>query len=209
MANTFSISSPQLLVFNDNGTSFYGADQDWYTQKWQQQAGCGPTVCSQLFWYLSQTKPGYDNLCKYDAQQKEGIALLMHDVWDFVTPGKYGTNSTKLFISGAMKYANEKQVALSSSFLDMRKSKRDEDVQKMAEFVQNSLAQNLPVAFINLSNGKEDILESWHWVVIVGFSPDTMVAECYDNGNRLNVNLKNWLATTLMGGICIAIPHRR
>ena len=132
MANTFSISSPQLLVFNDNRALFYGADQDWYTQKWQQQAGCGPTVCSQLFWYLSQTKQDCGILCKYDAQQKEGISLLMHDVWNYVTPGKYGTNSTKLFISGAMKYANEKQVALSSSFLDMRKSKRDEDVQKMA-----------------------------------------------------------------------------
>ena len=76
-------------------------------------AGCGPTSCSKIMWYLSQTKEQYKGLCTYDGTTYEGFLKLMEDIWSYVTPGLMGVNKLELFEEGAMRYGKDKGYDLS------------------------------------------------------------------------------------------------
>ena len=69
---------------------------------------------------------------------------------------------------------------------------------KVSDFIEKALRRNQPVAFLNLSNGTLDNLDSWHWVTIVSLRGDD--AMIYDQGKARWVHLRQWLETSLMGG---------
>ena len=46
MDGIYSIARPELLTVTQGERSWQGADQLWYTDEWQQKAGCGPTAAA-------------------------------------------------------------------------------------------------------------------------------------------------------------------
>ncbi|MFV0414326.1 MAG: hypothetical protein ACK5L3_13865 [Oscillospiraceae bacterium] len=202
---TAALRQPELFVFTDGASTYYGPDQEWYPEKWQQQAGCGPTVCSQLVWYLSKAAVGGQGLWPAAGQTKEEFLPLMLEVWNYVTPGMQGTNTTGLFSGGAVNYAKARGVSLAPRVFEVGNIISQRSLPGMVDFLVGELADNVPVAFMNLSNGKEDQLESWHWVNLISFNPQTMVAQSYDNGQKLEINMKNWLGTSLLGGGLVSL----
>lgn len=145
-----SLSSPAALNIRDGKQLHQGGAQDWYRDQWQRQAGCGPTNCANLIWYLVKTRRSGDSLCQHNATKKQGFLRLMEDVWQYVTPGRIGVNTTELFIDGVKRYGEAKGIPLKTEALNiapiLRGGRSYDDV---STFITQSLKRNLPVAFLN------------------------------------------------------------
>lgn len=188
-----------LLQVWDGDEEYCGGDQEWYAGKWQRQAGCGPTNCTNVIWYLAQTRESCKTLCSYDASKKANFVKLMDEVWYYVTPGHMGVNSTKIFAEGAEKFGQTKGVVLKANSLPIDPLHSGGRVYtQVEEFITKALESNLPVAFLNLSNGTLENLDSWHWVSIVALRASE--AMIYDQGEARWIDLKRWLETSMMGG---------
>jgi len=216
-----SIRTPSLLQFDGpeekarpaNPPSFqanpkihYGANQQWYTGilgSWQRLAGCGPTNAASLLWYLARTRPGCAGLAPQPAAEQTREVMISHmkTVWPYVKPGMHGVNRTDLFRDGVLRFAVDRGISLAADTLDVPPETGDRpDSAQAAIFLQNALERDLPIAFLNLNSGKETRLESWHWMTITAFAPETLTGWCYDQGTCREFDLALWLETTLRGG---------
>jgi len=196
-----SIQSPGCLKIQDGERVFEGADQEWYSKTWQRRAGCGPTVASMIAWYLSKTRPGCRALSENPDNSKESMLKLMDDVWEYVTPGYRGVNSTGILVKGFKDYANSKGISLRINFLDIGLDKsRRQDYSEIAGFISSAIENDCPVAFLNLHNGEEKVLDRWHWVLLVSFCSGTGKAVIIDQGKSFEIDILLWLSTTILGG---------
>jgi hypothetical protein len=197
-----AIRSPHLLNMHDEtGVCSLGADQAWYPTRWQRQAGCGPTNCAQILWYLAQTRPSLKALAPYGCSQKSQMLSFMEDIWAFVTPGPMGVNRLSTFTSGALAYAQSRGLTLAPHTLDIptRPTFRP-DVRTMVAFIAQAISADLPVAFLNLSNGALHNLDNWHWVTLTAIDPAAGYAQMIDQGGKDSLDLPLWLRTTRIGG---------
>jgi hypothetical protein len=190
------------LTYGD-GVTRYGANQSWYEESFQRRAGCGPTSAAHLIWYLAGAHAGCAALCPAAGGErtKDNFLPLMQNLWTYVTPGPMGVNTTVIFTEGARRYGADRGVPIDARALPVPvfPSMRP-DAKEAARFLTDALSKDLPVAFLNLSNGSLANLDSWHWVTFVAFEPESFGALMYDNGNRQEIDLKEWLGTTLLGG---------
>jgi hypothetical protein len=71
-------------------------------------------------------------------------------------------------------------------------------------FLEGALQQDSPIAFLNLCNGDEKNLQSWHWVTIIAleYSEDGNSAfiDILDEGLIKKIDLLLWYKTTTHGG---------
>lgn len=207
MSQSAALHSLSLLkIAKADGGFCYGPNQEWYQHIWQRKAGCGPTTCSQLIWYLSRTRAGYQGLCPHDGSTQAGFLQLMEEVWDYVTPGRHGVNTTGILTEGALGYGRERHLELGCQVLEIPEAPGERPTSEvMADFILGALEQDRPVAFLNLSNGMVQNLDAWHWVTLVAFSRESFLAEMYDNEERDQIDLEMWLRTTTGGGGFVAL----
>lgn len=207
LTKAVAIQSPKVLTISDQGRSMsFGAQQEWYASWIQRMSGCGPTTCSNLFWYLAATRPQYERLCETNGSDKKGMKKLMNIVRDYVKPGIQGVNNTTLFVKGAKKYGQERGIALTADVLNVPAPWTERpDCEQMAAFLRGALKRDLPIAFLNLSKGDVDNLESWHWVTLTAVDEAGRYAEMYDQGRRDMIDMELWLKTTTKGGGLVAL----
>lgn len=201
-----SIQSPKLLHIQKSQAISYGAHQAWYLKWKMRKAGCGPTAASNLLWYLVATRPEkagalYDG----NGSRHDGMLTLMEDVCKHIKPGLLGVNKASMFTSGAIRFGEERGVSLSPRVLEVpaEKQKRP-NADEVRVFLTCALGDNLPVAFLNLSNGGVHNLEAWHWVTLVSLDGN-LQAEIYDQGRRQNIDIDLWLSATSLGGAFVAL----
>lgn len=201
MGQEIGILHKDLFEISDGIQTYHGPNQSWYETQWQRSSGCGPTTCSNLMWYLSRSKKEYESLCSYNGQDYEGFLNLMNEVWNCVTPGYMGVNTTKLFADGALSYGEKKGVSLKVHTLEMpgilHSEKKEEEV---FSFLETALKNDKPVAFLNRSNGRLKNLESWHWVTITSLLREKKIVEIYDQNKIVEIDLGLWLDSSLYGG---------
>ena len=194
----------EVLEIYEGNTLYYGGNQEWFSDSWKRRAGCGPTSFANLICYLSKTHAGYEALCPYDTTGKSGFVQLMENSWRFVTPGSKGVNTTDIFSDGAKGYGDEKGVALMAESLVVAPlHSGTRSYKDISGFVVQALKRRLPVAFLNLSNGILNNLDSWHWVTIVALrGGDALI---YDQSKAKWINFQLWLSTSIMGGGFVTI----
>lgn len=193
------IKNPELLRIRRYGVNNHGADQAWYGSSVQRYSGCGPTVCSNILLYYIKSEYFHLNIDSYEPEDNEYIFELMNMVWDYVTPGTMGLNSTKMFKEGLTELTQVKGLSLDIKIMDIPKMRNVRpSYNKVYNFITDLIEKDNPVAFLNLSNGNQNKLESWHWVMITGI--DNEKVEIYDQGKKKYINLKQWCETTLLGG---------
>lgn len=196
-----TLQAPELLHIRHQAELTYGANQLWYGDGWQRRAGCGPTVSAHLLWYLSQTRPGCQALCPRDGSRREGFLQLMEEVWQYVTPGVMGVNSTGILTHGVARFGADRGVALHCRALDVPALPQlRPSLEELEEFLTNALDRDLPVAFLNLSNGTLQNLDNWHWVTLVEYDREDHHARMYDQSVQSRIALDTWLRTTTLGG---------
>ena len=202
---SISIQNIDLFQIRDetNGTVYYGCSQEWYRTKWQRMGGCGPTTATNLIYY--RLRSGAGNAENEFPSTKSSCLSLMEEVWDYVTPTLRGVSTTKLFCKGVMAYADSKAVKITPSVVDVPRNREQRpDFVELLAFLDGSLRNDLPVAFLNLDNGAEKRLDSWHWVTIAGleYAPDGTEAavSILDEGMIKKIDLLQWFRTTSLGG---------
>jgi hypothetical protein len=202
---SISINNIDLFQIREetSGAVYYGCSQEWYRTKWQRMGGCGPTTATNLIYYHLRSCAG--NTENAFQPTKSSCLALMEEVWDYVTPTLRGVSTTKLFCKGVMAYAEKSAVKITASVVDVPKSRAQRpDFGELLAFLDESLKNDLPVAFLNLDNGAEERLDAWHWVTIAGleYAPNgtEAVVDILDEGMIKKINLLQWFRTTSLGG---------
>lgn len=193
-----AISNLDLLKVADESTEiYYGCNQEWYSTEWQRHSGCGPSVAANIVFYL-------EGLGK-TSNKKATMLLLMEESWGYVTPTSEGIPTTKMFCDAMKLYALAKGLQVESGCFDLpAERKRRPLLHNMLNFIDAALLKDVPVAFLNLCNGEEKNLDSWHWVTIISleYAEDSSSAfvNVLDDGVIKKIDLALWYKTTTLGG---------
>lgn len=198
-----SISDPNMLKIMDanSQTTYFGCDQEWYATEWQRCAGCGPSVVSTMLLYLNRLACGAEQ----GPHKKEECVLLMEDVWRYVTPTEHGIPTTKMLYEDVLNYAQSKGLAVQYHVCDIPEDPADRPALiTVLDFIDNALAHDLPVAFLNRCNGDEKNLDRWHWVTIIDLeyeeTGETAWVTILDEGIMKRIDFALWYRTTTQGG---------
>ncbi len=180
---------------------YHGYDQEWFRSYWQRLSGCGPTTASNLLRYLWRSRPGHESDRLPPA--REEALQFQEQVWRLVTPSRRGMPTVKRFYTGLMGYANSVGWPLECHHLEVPPEAEARRANgELAEFLTGALGRDLPVAFLNLCVGDEEILDEWHWVTLVGVElrGEEIFGNILDNGEFSTANLSLWHRTTTRGG---------
>lgn len=190
-----------LKIIDDTGEGcYYGCNQEWYRTKWQRLSGCGPSTVTNIIRYLEAKRHGADiSLSRKDWEK------FMEECWRFVTPTPKGVNTTDLLRSGVSDYTRAKLQTFRTAALDIPKSVSSRPAfGDILRFLDDALGSDTPVAFLNLHNGEEVRLDSWHWVTLVSLEYEAdgsiALAQVLDEGMVKPVDLRLWFTTTRLGG---------
>ena len=202
---TKSISNLDLLKILDEETReiYHGCNQTWYTTVWQRLSGCGPSVASNLIFYLFHAQ--FTSELGLDFVSKRRFLSLMEEIWEYVTPTIKGVSTTKMFFEGVLSFAKTKGLNIQYHVLDMPKNKLNRpNLAEVLNFLDAALSKDTPVAFLNLCNGDEKGLDEWHWVTIISLdhteNGDQIFIDILDEGQIKKINLALWYNTTTKGG---------
>ncbi|MFT4004720.1 MAG: hypothetical protein QM683_03350 [Lacrimispora sp.] len=114
-------------------------------------------------------------------------------------------DKSSMFTDGAVSFGMDRGIALKTRVLEIPSSEKTRpDMKTVLEFLTGAFSDDLPVAFLNLSNGALSNLDNWHWVTLVSVD-EALQAEMYDQGLRQNINLQLWLSTTAGGGAFVVL----
>lgn len=205
---TTSINSiNHIHVTDSTGFEYFGCNQQWYSTFWQRLSGCGPSVATTLLIYLQRSGKIHFAVSGYD--QKD-CKLVMDDIWSYVTPTRHGVNTSDIFCEGIQRFAKDQGFAIACDRLVF--SRFDEPrpaLNEAVQFIADGLAQDCPVAFLNLHNGKVKNLESWHWVSIVGLDHDASLEKVtltiFDGDKADLIDFKTFYETTKKGGALVSL----
>lgn len=197
------IKHPEWLQIETESLNLYGYNQDWYMTSFRRTRGCGPTAAAMLLLYLNKRE---SEPLPYKSHSISSITEVLERVWDFVTPGwLLGLNSTKKFCKGVdaltryygLHWRCRRLSVTASSF-------RRASLSEVVNFIEDGIASDCPIAFLNLHKGGVTVIESWHWIVLVSLfydaSHNRYIATCYDGGRSITFDLGLWLETTRFGG---------
>jgi hypothetical protein len=197
------IRHPEWLQITTDNPILYGYNQGWYKTSFQRTRGCGPTVAAMLLLYLNRRE---DEPLPYQCYSISTITKVLEDVWNFVTPGwLLGLSSTGKFRRGVEALLgnyglNWRCRQLSLTIFRFKQT----SLLQVVKFIEEGIASDCPIAFLNLHKGQVTELESWHWSVLVSLSYDKgqnrYMATCYDTGRSITFDLGLWLNTTKFGG---------
>ncbi|MDD2214727.1 MAG: hypothetical protein PHR21_09360, partial [Oscillospiraceae bacterium] len=206
-----------------DGQPYYGCDQDWYRDFWQRLSGCGPSVSSNLTYYLARAGrerqaaqtaalcpllTGFTDLQLQQPLPELAFLRHMERLWTYVTPSKHGTYRVNMLVQGVLRLAQDR--GLSPEQLQAHALEVPEEaglrpsLAQIRAFLVAALSQDSPVAFLNLHNGNLDNLDSWHWTLITsvwqGPEPEALTVILSDSGVLRRIDLDLWLKQSLLGG---------
>jgi len=192
-----------LKITDESGESITGGSQDWFDDKWQRLSGCGPTTASNIIWYMTKSDEKFSNLCAQN-RTKADFVRLMESMFTYITPGVRGVNRSSIFKEGLGKYLGDAGADFNIEVLDVPKVKKNRpDFQTAVDFIFSALQRKMPLAFLNLNNGDEADLDSWHWVTVIGASGQYV--RILDRGKIFEMDFEKWLASTTLGGALVYI----
>jgi hypothetical protein len=181
----------------------FGCDQNWYANPWQRAAGCGPTTGANIFYYCARKDPALGALYTYTPPAaQENLLRLMDDVWGCITPGPMGVHTTQMFAAGAGRYAASRGVTLGWEIFDVGAGRGPEHFRGFVAFICGGLAAGRPLGFLNLSGGKLENLQDWHWVNLLSLEEEAGEFFCLaaDEGVAKRLNVSLWYDTSRLGG---------
>lgn len=100
------------------------------------------------------------------------------------------------------KYQDGYDKYLKTSNLSLSKNKililNNSSINEIFNYLFEAINDDHPVAFLNLDNGSENQIDSWHWTTIVSLEKidDTIYVNLCDEGLLKKVNLSNWIKTS-------------
>lgn len=192
-----SLSNIDAFKISDSDTNevFYGCSQDWFGTVWQRLSGCGPSVACNIFMYHGRGS----------VRNKSACAAMMEEVWKYVTPTKGGIHTAEMLRERVAAYGAAKGMTISSAICEVPENiSLRPPKENVASFLEDALSRDIPVAFLNLCNGREKNLDKWHWVTVIAIQTGDpgggLPLWILDRGRIVEINLALWLETTSHGG---------
>ena len=182
------LKNEKYLMIDDQ---YYGCDQEWYKKKWRRKAGCGATSAANLILYNR----------KENTFSQETALKVMDQLWTDITPTIMGVNKSSIFVSGMRNYLKKNQLNFDVIELYFPKNKEARmSYDLLEQFILEALQEDQPISFLNLSNGNQPNLDSWHWTTLTGYEEESKIAMISDGGMCKEINLKSWYKTTKASG---------
>lgn len=202
---------------------WYGPNQEWYSDYWQQLSGCGPVSAALVTAYLARFTdlPNASRLYtgtpalpeKTFNGTPEFITLPsfvshMETLWRYVTPTKMGTWKLSMYEEGIERFAEERGVPLEAESIWIRPAQPQRRSERMFEelrdFVIEGLSRDIPVAFLNYFGGQMRDISNWHWVTVTSArmteDEELVWLTVSDQGMHVEFSLNQWFYTSYGGG---------
>ncbi|MDR2486804.1 MAG: hypothetical protein LBD12_02455 [Clostridiales Family XIII bacterium] len=198
-----------FLIWDASAAQYHGGDQHWFAPggQYRREAACGATTCANILAYFARTRPELSGLAPKgaDLSTRQGFLQHMKAVYPSLRPGLLGLMPDG-FREGAVGYAGKRGIGLRLETVTVPAMRgRRQGFAELARFLSDALGQDLPVAFLNLSNGGVHNLDSYHWVTLTALDEGTGEAQIVDNGRHLPIALSTWLKKTTMGGAFVVL----
>ena len=203
---TVTLQHPEALEIweDDAGTRFFGGDQEWFARHRSRLDGCGPTSAANLTAYLAHTRPALRSLYGGEDMRRTQFASHMEEMYSFVTPGNMGINRVEMFVDGMDAFFKHRALPLTPHVFPVYSALRRNrpPVSELKGFVQKGIAEDCPIAFLNLSRGREQKLQNWHWITLVSAEEQDgkLIACASDEGKHICFDLGLWYLSTVMQG---------
>lgn len=176
------------------GKVYTGGSQEWYGDRWRRVSGCGPTAAANLVWYAAAER------------LSNAYGEIQNEMFDFVTPGVQGVNSSRIFTEGIRGYGVSRGLDIVPRVMEIpQKPRVRPDAGEALRFLTGALKADSPVAFLNLSNGTLVNLDNWHWVTITEIETESLAATVFDQGKAFEIDFAEWLETSILGGSLVYI----
>ena len=181
-------------------TTFYGGNQNWYSDSTKRSRGCGPTAAANITNYLAKGYPyQWGKLYSQPSMYELDFIKHMDLMYGYLTPGVVGVVQLSAFADGVEAWARFNNQPLSRvTFTDSLTQ------DNMANFIKYGLIDDQPVATLNLQPPNTGYEYAWHWMTITKYFRDVN-----DNrflavsswGTRYSINYyQHFNAINLYGG---------
>lgn len=163
MKQTIELDAVRIL---DGNTTYFGADQSWYPNRWHNVSGCGPTTAALITMYMAQV---FSATCAplypyARPANKDDFTAHMGEVRSFLKPGCMGLKSTAQFASGTSAYAKSKGVNIVPFIVN-----RSLDMCNAFGFIQKAVEERYMSALMILRNPFKALSDfHWHWMAVTG-----------------------------------------
>lgn len=192
-----TIRHPEWITLSVNGESHFGYDQEWYPQKRQKLAGCGPTVGAMTVAYVERKHKGVSVATRDEAEK------IMLRIWKYATPRMHGLYKPRWLGEGLNGYFRDENLPFRAEVLSVSSVRLlAPPLDKVKAFIEEGIRANAPVAFLNLHSGGEPIPYHWHWMLLVGLEEKDgrILCTLWDEGKEYIFDLPSWLSKTKFGG---------
>lgn len=200
----YTLSHPEWATITISGVSHYGFDQEWYPERWQRLAGCGPTTGAVMLASLLAKES------REIVSSREDALALMLRVWPYATPRMHGLYKTRWLMEGLNAYMTDNALPGNAEMFSVPPLRPlRPKLGKITEFIRAGLAEDIPLGFLNLHNGGIETMYSWHWMPLAALeeTDGNVFATVWDEGKEITFDLAEWLMKTRFGGGLVRIRN--
>lgn len=192
----YAVRRMDWLTLTVNDRPHFGYDQEWYPERWQKLAGCGPTTGAAIAAYVEAKEEGKVVASQAAAEEK------MLAFWPYATPRMHGLYKTRWLMEGLNSYFADYGLRGRAEMMTvpllgpMRPS-----MEALTDFIAEGLSADAPLGFLCLHNGGIRSLYSWHWMPLAALDTGAgAAATVLDEGRAITFDLAAWRSATPFGG---------
>lgn len=192
-----TLAHPEWITLLIDGKRHYGYDQEWYPERWQKLAGCGPTTASVMMAYWEAKWEGRIIATQGQAEEK------MLALWPYATPRMHGLYKTRWLREGVERYLRDHDLPGRAEMISVAPIRPFRpSLSALASFIGEGLQGDCPVGFLNLHNGGIESLYNWHWMPFVKLAEteEGWQGTVMDEGKGIDFPLHVWLKKSKFGG---------
>ena len=155
------LAAGRFPLIEENGTVFYGGDQEWYHREWQRWAGCASVTGANIAAYYEAVLTGTE--ARYT---KTDYLVRMQEMYRYMTPGIHGFPDPEKFVARFIRYeADHGRYCEGGIFHGWT------DWHQATGHICNSLQAGHPLALLVLRHTESSFEENtWHWMTITGYN---------------------------------------
>lgn len=194
----YTVRRPDWVTLTIGGRPHYGYDQEWYPDRWQKLAGCGPTTGSVIIAYIEAKETGMAV-----ATQEAALAKML-TFWPYATPRMHGLYKTRWLMEGLSSYLADHRLRGRADMMTvpLLRPLRPKAT-ALADYIREGLEADAPLGFLNLHNGGNSALYSWHWMPFIALEESAdgrYTGTVLDEGRMIDFDLGAWLRDSQFGG---------
>ncbi len=208
-------SSEDFVLITEDGTKFYGGDQNWYY--WEEDknksavavySGCASVAVANVFSYMSENNDKYKFAANKEKRTKTVYLKFMKLIYDFIKPLQIfgislGVGSIFLMKRRLKKCANEYNIKF-----DMINAKKFSKFNYLIDFITTALEKDVPIMMLIGFNGKNmevyydngNVTKGefmYHWVTVTELIVDKDIEEavlrCSTWGRSAYISLRDFM----------------